>query len=266
MIKFNKTKKGWKVPLSATKYGIFTIEYDITDSTNERAKIYAKESWHGEPTLFIAEEQVQGRGRYSRRFYSKRGAGVYLSLLFKPNSDISNTTSIIALTAVSMIKAIREQVMADVKIKWVNDLVLGDKKLGGILIEGAINPQTKSYDYLIAGIGINLYITELDEEIQGIATSLEGETGVKIDKNELTRTFVSHFTKGIKSPDSEELFSNYSKHLVTIGKDVTVKTITEEYDATAIRINRDYSLTVITENGEEKRIYTGEASVKPSKK
>ena len=266
MIKSNKTRKGWRVPLSAPKYGIFTIEYDVTDSTNERAKVYARDLWHGEPTLFIAEEQTQGRGRYSRKFHSKRGAGVYLSLLFKPNSDISNTTSIIALTAISMIKAIRQQVTADIKIKWVNDLVLGDKKLGGILIEGAINPQAKSYDYLITGIGINLYTTRLDEEIRGIATSLEGETGVKIDKVELTRAFVSHFTEGLKSPDSEELFLDYSKHLITVGKDVTVKTITEEYDATALRINRDYSLTVITGDGEEKRIYTGEASVKPTRK
>ena len=165
-----------------------------------------------------------------------------------------------------MIKAIQDQVMADVKIKWVNDLVIGDKKLGGILIEGAINPETKSYDYLIAGIGINLYTTELDEEIRTIATSLEDETGVKIDKTRLTRDFIRHFTDELKSPDSEVLFSAYVEKLVTIGKDVTVKTITEEYDALALRINRDYSLTVITGDGEEKRIYTGEASVKPTRK
>lgn len=252
--------------MSATKYGIFAIEYDITDSTNERAKIYARESWRGEPTLFIAEEQTQGRGRYSRKFYSKKGAGVYLSLLFKPNSNIISATSITALSAISMINAIQDQVMADVKIKWVNDLVIGDKKLGGILIEGAINPETRCYDYLIAGIGINLYTTELDEEIRTIATSLEDETGVKIDKTRLTRDFIRHFTDELKSPDSEVFFSAYVEKLVTIGKDVTVQTITEEYDALALRINRDYSLTVITGDGEEKRIYTGEASVKPTRK
>jgi BirA family biotin operon repressor/biotin-[acetyl-CoA-carboxylase] ligase len=151
--------------MNKEKYGIAYVEYEVTDSTNERAKLYAKDGWNGEPVLFIADEQTNGRGRYSRKFYSKKGAGVYLSLLFKPNSDINSVTSIVALSAISMIKAIREQGSADVKIKWVNDLVLGERKLGGILIEGAVNPASKSYDYLIAGIGVNLYSAELDDEM-----------------------------------------------------------------------------------------------------
>ena len=248
------------------KYGISAIEYEITDSTNERAKIYARESWRGEPTLFIAEEQTQGRGRYSRKFYSKKGAGVYLSLLFKPKTDISNTTAITSISAISMIKAIESQVRADVKIKWVNDLILSDKKLGGILIEGAVNPKTKSYDYLIAGIGVNLYATELDEEIKSIATSLEDEVGKKINKDELICAFVAHFTEGMKSPDSDELFKEYESRLITLEKAVTIKTVTGEYDATAIRLNRDYSLTVLTQSGDERRIFTGEVSVKVNQK
>ena len=244
------------------KYGISAVEYEITDSTNEQAKLYAGDGWSGEPTIFIAEEQTKGRGRYSRKFHSKKGAGVYLSLLFKPKTDISNTISITALSAISMIHAIREQILADVNIKWVNDLVLNEKKLGGILIEGSINPETRSYDYLIAGIGVNLYKTELDPEIESIATDLESGTGAKIDKIALIRSFVSHFIQGISSPDSDELFEKYSSLLITPGKRVTVKTVTDEYDATALCLNRDYSLSVITDSGEEKRIYTGEASVK----
>jgi BirA family biotin operon repressor/biotin-[acetyl-CoA-carboxylase] ligase len=244
------------------KYGIATIEFDVTDSTNERAKVYTKETWDGEPVLFIANEQTNGRGRYSRKFHSKKGAGVYLSLLFKPNNDINNTTAVTALSAISMIKAIQEQVNANIKIKWVNDLILGEKKLGGILIEGAINPVTKTYDYLIAGIGVNLYSVELEEEIQSIATSLEYETGRKIEKSTLVRAFASYFVEGLKSLDSDELFNEYRERLITLGKEVTVKTVTEEYDAIALRLNRDYSISVITPDGKEKHIYTGEVSVK----
>ena len=227
--------------------------------------MHAKDGWNGKAMLFIADEQTNGRGRYSRKFYSKKGAGVYLSLLFKPNSDITTTTSVVALSAISMIKAINEQIDADVKIKWVNDLVLGEKKLGGILIEGSINPKTKAYDYLIAGIGVNLYSKEPEKEILSIATNLEDETGEKVNKDDLVRAFVKHFLEGLKSPDSDELFSAYSARLITTKKDVTVKTLTEEYDATAIRLNRDYSLSVITKSGEEKQIYTGEASIKQNK-
>lgn len=254
--------KGGICQMKIEKYGIAAVEYEVTDSTNERAKAYATGEWRGEPTLFIAEEQTKGRGRYSRKFHSKSGAGVYLSLLFKPESGINDTTSIIALAAISMINAINEEASADVKIKWVNDLILGCRKLGGILIEGAIDPLTKTYSYLIAGIGVNLYKTDFDKEIEDIATSLEGECGIKIDKTRLVRSFVRHFLEGISSPDSEELFDAYKNRLITVGKTVTVRTVTEEYGATAIGLNRDYSLSVKTDCGEEKRIYTGEVSVK----
>ena len=97
-----------------------------------------------------------------------------------------------------MIKAIQEQINADIKIKWVNDLILGGRKLGGILIEGSIAPETRAYEYLIAGIGVNLYSTKLDEEIQSTATSLEDETGVKINKATLVKSFVRHFLSVVR--------------------------------------------------------------------
>ena len=246
------------------KYGITVCEFDVTDSTNEQAKSYAKSGyWTGDNLAFIANEQTNGRGRYSRKFYSKSGVGAYLSLLFKPNSNVNNVTPIIALAAVSMTRAIELLSSATPKIKWVNDIILNDKKLGGILIEGSINPESKSYNYLIVGIGVNLYSTELDEEIKGIATSLEDETGEKINKTELIGKFIQLFFEGFKNLDSDELFDEYRSRLITIGKDVTVKAIAAEYYAKAIDLNRDYSLLVTTPSGEKKRIYTGEVSVKP---
>ena len=248
------------------KFGISSFEYELTDSTNEQAKIYAKSgSWQGEPTIFIANEQTKGRGRYSRKFYSKSGAGAYLSLLFKPNSDIKDTTAITALSAISMIKSIESLSTTEVKIKWVNDLILGGKKLGGILIEGSVNPESGEYDYLIAGIGVNLYKTELDAEIKSIATSLEAQTGEKVDKDALICGFVRHFLEGLADLDSNTLFEDYKSRLVTLGKPVTVHTLTESYDATAIDLLPDYSLLVRTPKGEEKHIFTGEVSVKPIK-
>ena len=246
------------------KYGISAVEYEVTDSTNEQAKLYARSNDINEPILFIAEEQTKGRGRYSRKFYSKKGTGVYLSLLFKPNFTAINTTSVIALSAISMINAINEQTEADIKIKWVNDLILGERKLGGILIEGAINSQSKRYDYLIAGIGVNLYAARRDEEIANIATSLEEQCGKRIDKEALVKSFVKHFLDGLNNLDNEDLFADYKSRLITLNKRVSVKTVTEEYEAFATDLNRDYSLLITTPTGEQKRIFTGEVSVKIS--
>jgi BirA family biotin operon repressor/biotin-[acetyl-CoA-carboxylase] ligase len=241
--------------------GIKAFLYTTTDSTNERAKQYAKTAWNGEPTVFLAEEQTSGRGRYSRKFHSKSGAGVYLSLLFKPNSGISDTTPIVAHTANSMISAIETLAPVIVNIKWVNDLVLNEKKLGGILIEGAINPESREYDYLIIGIGVNLYRYEMDEEIKSIATSLEAECGKKVEKDNLISIFLERLLSGLNAPDSQDTFDLYKSRLITPGKAVTVKTVTEEYDATAIDLLPDYSLLVRTPAGDERRIYTGEVKI-----
>ena len=248
------------------KFGILSFEYELTDSTNEQAKIYAKNgSWSGEPTIFVANEQSGGRGRYSRKFHSKSGAGAYLSLLFKPNHGIKDTTPVVALSAISMIKAIESLCPAKVNIKWVNDLVLGGKKLGGILTEGCLNPENGEYEYLIAGVGVNLYKTEFDAEIQNIATSLEDKIGKKVEKDALISNFVCHFLEGLKSLDSPTLFEDYKSRLITLGKPVTVVTLTESYDATAIDLLPDYSLLVTDKSGEQQRIYTGEVSIKLAK-
>ena len=242
--------------------GIKAFLYTTTDSTNERAKVYANSGWNGEPTLFLANEQTRGRGRYSRKFYSKSGTGAYLSLLFKPNSTINDTTEVVAHTANSMISAIEELAPVTVNIKWVNDLILGKRKLGGILIEGSINPETKSYNYLIAGIGVNLYSYEMEEEIKSIATSIEAECGIKVDKAALISRFISHFLSGLDGSLADFCHRKYKSRLITLGKAVTVKTLTEEYDATAIDLLPDYSLLVRLPSGEEKQIFTGEARVK----
>ena len=137
------------------KFGISSFEYELTDSTNEQAKIYAKSgSWQGEPTIFVANEQTKGRGRYSRKFYSKSGAGAYLSLLFKPNHDIKDTTAVTALSAISMIKSIESLSTTEVKIKWVNDLYIHGRKVCGILAQGELSPDGQ-LAAVILGIGIN---------------------------------------------------------------------------------------------------------------
>lgn len=242
--------------------GIKAFLYDVTDSTNEQAKLYAKSGWDGEPTVFLAEEQTKGRGRYSRKFYSKNGSGVYLSLLFKPNSGISDTTPIVAHTANSMIYAIEALAPVTLNIKWVNDLILGGRKLGGILVEGQIDPESRTYDYLIIGIGVNLYSWEMPEEIRTIATSLEAECGRRVDKSALVTLFLERLLSGLATPEGDDTFALYRSRLITLGKAVTVKTVTEEYDATALALLPDYSLLVKTPAGDEKRIYTGEVSVK----
>ena len=110
------------------------IHYSIIDSTNTRAKEYAKENPENRsPVVFIADEQTAGRGRRGRSFVSRAGAGIYISILDYPDSNGFDATKVTAEAAVNLAKAIESLCPCDIRIKWVNDLYLGGKKLAGIL-------------------------------------------------------------------------------------------------------------------------------------
>lgn len=237
--------------------------YEETDSTNTRAKEYARaHSEKNRPALFIADSQTAGRGRLGRSFHSEKGVGIYLSLLLYPTDRGADATRLTARAAVALARAVEEASGLSPDIKWVNDLYSNGKKLAGILAECEMNSDGK-IAYLVLGMGINVYKTTYPEEISAIATSIESECGVRIKKEELVARTVTE----LLSEKGEDVFAEYSARLITRG-DITVRKHTgESYPARVIELLPDYSLLIERENGERERLFTGEVStsVKRSK-
>lgn len=151
--------------------------YGSVDSTNQRAKELAEEGASA-GTVVVAREQTEGRGRAGRRWHSPPDAGVYLSLVLRPDR-LENPVLYQLVAGLGVAAALdREFEGLDPAVKWPNDLVADDRKLGGVLSEAARGEE--GLRYLVVGAGINVRPPDdLPEEAASGATSmdevLEGE-------------------------------------------------------------------------------------------
>lgn len=168
----------------------FTIlRFDSLGSTNTEAAAQAR-SGAGEGLVVIASRQTDGRGRQSRKWISNSGAGLYFSVVLKPTIPMQHLPLITLMAGVAVHDALGEfGVEAD--IKWVNDLLVGERKIAGILSETV---ETSSGLAVIVGIGINLRPQSSDGEIANIATSIEAETGRLVDVDEAAQVLTRYLS------------------------------------------------------------------------
>ncbi len=241
--------------------------FDSIDSTNNKAReLAAQGAKNG--TLVAAAAQTAGKGRKGRSFASDPGLGVYLSVILRPNISLFYMNSFTLLAAVAIAETMESLTQIHPGIKWVNDVYLNGKKASGILTEGAIEGESGTVDYLIVGMGVNLYQQTKDfpEEIQNTATSLLLETGEKIPRAlfsaRLMETLESYLVDGRFPENKKEVLKHYRQRLLFLGEEIRVITLTEEYSAVALDIDEDGCLLVKDEKGVIHTLNTGEISIR----
>jgi BirA family biotin operon repressor/biotin-[acetyl-CoA-carboxylase] ligase len=157
-----------------------------TTSTNDVAARLA-ETGAPEGTVVIADVQTAGRGRHGRTWNSPAGAGLYMSLILRPAGTLAESHSPAALltlaSGVAVAEAVRARTGLPAEIKWPNDVLVGKRKLAGILAEAAA--QAGVLHYVILGIGLNILQTAFPPDLAGRATSIEAETSRSCDRDEL---------------------------------------------------------------------------------
>lgn len=239
------------------------VHLNAVDSTNSELKRLAKtEDVTG--LVLIADEQTGGRGRRGNSFSSPAG-GLYLSAVLTPDASPSAVSDITAWVAVAVRRALCAVLEKDSlpEIKWINDIVLNNKKLGGILCE-IITEQGK-VKYIIAGVGINLNAKEFDGDLREKATSLYIETGKEYSRDEIAdRVIVSLRQMEEDYPDKKaEYLAEYRRHCVTTGKNVTLLSADgSKTEAEAISIDDGFRLVVRLPDGNEKTVDSGDVSVR----
>ena len=198
-----------------------------------------------------------------RSFYSQKDTGLYFSCLLRPNCAPTDLMHLTCATGVAVCKAAERATGVKPQIKWINDLVLSRKKLGGILTELSIDPKTGLVSYAIIGIGINCLQKSFPEELSQIATSLLMEDIpcaparlAAYIMEELER--LSHTLLTEKNNWMEE----YKALCITLGKEVKVFAGDNTYTGTAKDIAPDGSLLVCLPDGTEMLVSSGEASVR----
>ncbi len=241
--------------------------FDSIDSTNNKAKeLAAQGAKNG--TLVAAAAQTAGKGRKGRSFSSDPGLGVYLTVILRPKISLSEMNSFTLLAAVAIAETIEALTGVRAGIKWVNDVYLNGKKTSGILTEGSVEGESGMVDYLIVGMGVNLYhqTEDFPKEIQNTATSLLLETGKKISRArfsaKLMETLEAFLIDGNFPENKDEILNRYRKRLLFLGEEIQVITLTHQYPAVALDIDKDGCLLVKDEEGILHTLNTGEISIR----
>ncbi len=191
--------------------------YNVIDSTNEEAKRLLK---LGEAELLVvcAEHQQKGRGRREERWHDLPGKSLLFSVVLKEDFFSANPSLAVPLSCVMALKSLGA---IGPRIKWINDLVYGQKKVGGILIE---NVSHRKSHFFIVGVGINIdYRNDELPQTRGLPpTSILLEENRTWDKSEILHAILDNLLS-ITKMEAEEIIPEYKKHLAFLGKAVRVK-------------------------------------------
>ena len=237
--------------------------YPQTDSTNTQAKLLAKAGApHG--TVLIAGHQTGGRGRMGRTFQSPEGKGVYLSAILRPACKPDDLMHLTCAAGVAMADAVEAVSGIRPNLKWINDLVIGTKKLGGILVEMSVD---KGFvDYAVVGIGINCLQNREDfhPDIRDMAISLRQACGKAIPPQQLAAAMVEALWKMSHTLfcEKDRLMAAYKAGCITLGQEIQVLRFDTVRPGKAIDLDTEGGLVVEYPDGTIETVASGEVSVR----
>lgn len=236
--------------------------YEETGSTNTDAKRFGEEgAAHG--TVVVADKQNAGKGRRGRAWQSPEGKDIYFTILLRPEFVPDKASGLTLVMALSVAQAI-ESCGLEAGIKWPNDVVLNGKKICGILTE--MNVETDYIQYVVIGVGINVNLDVMPEEIKETATSILLESGKKMARAKLLQDVLERFEENYERYEKDLSLANmmeeYNGYLVNRNRQVRVLDPKGEYEGTARGINEYGELLVETGDGQTVAVYAGEVSVR----
>lgn len=236
--------------------------YRTLESTNKTAKEMAV-AGRKEDAVIIADSQTGGRGRFGRAFHSPADKGLYISFLLRPEKlPIRKVTWITAIAALAVCDAVKLVSGQDASIKWVNDVMIGGRKVCGILTEAITDMESGSIERIVVGIGINIVSEGFPPELERIAGGLFHSTPPGSARCRLAASLINTFCSPELWPDERSLYRDYKARLMLLGREVLVHTPKESYCARAVDLDEDYHLMVETPEGERIALSSGEVSIR----
>lgn len=237
--------------------------YDEIGSTNDLARQMAYEGCPS-GTCILAGKQTDGHGRMGRSFSSPAGMGVYLSCILRPNCKPEQLMHLTCAAAVAAADAVKDAAGIDCGIKWTNDLVVGTKKLGGILTALQIDPNTGLVSAAILGIGINCLQSKGDfpPELRDMATSLAMHTK-RCDPAVLAAALIRRLQQmDGQLHERKQIMVSYKTRCVTLGKEVSWMAGDTLYHGTALDLDENGGLVLQLSDGTQKIAAFGEVSIR----
>lgn len=232
---------------------------EVTASTNRAAKQAALSDGAPHGTVIAALCQTEGAGRRGRRFYSPAESGIYFSVVLRPEKGVQDSLLLTTAAAVAVYRAVKELFGKELSIKWMNDLYDGGKKVGGILTEAISDFETGTLEFVVVGIGLNLYEPKngFPKELEGRAAAIL-ERGQEADRNLLIASAVNAL---LEEACRDEISPVYRQQNIVPGHRVRVVTSHRDYVADAVGILPDGRLEVRDERGKAEFLAFGDVSI-----
>ncbi len=244
--------------LAALKGNISTniIVKDITRSTNLDVKALAA-TGAPEGTVVIAGEQTAGRGRLGRSFFSPKDAGLYMSILLRPELAASDALAVTTCAAPAVCEAIESVCNAKAGIKWVNDIYIDGRKVCGILTESVVDAHGR-LDSAVLGIGVNVADTAFPADIADTAASLHISADMR---PQLAAAILERFFPYYRQLPEKAYLNEYRRRSILTGKYIEYEQAGIMHTAKVTGIDDEARLIVADSTGNELHLSSGEVRI-----
>jgi BirA family biotin operon repressor/biotin-[acetyl-CoA-carboxylase] ligase len=210
-----------------------------------------------EGTVVIAESQTKGRGRMGRHWHSPKYKGIYLSLVLRPRILPGATPVLTLLSAVSICEAVKEACGLEAKIKWPNDIILQNRKVGGILTE--LNAEMDSTRFVIIGIGLNVN-NDKGSFVPG-ATSLSERCKAELNRVQLLQELLRRLEANyllFQQNGAPAIIQKWKAHNLTLGRRIKLLFHKEQLEGMAVDIDQDGGLLLRNDAGLTQKVTSGD--------
>jgi BirA family biotin operon repressor/biotin-[acetyl-CoA-carboxylase] ligase len=250
-----------KLGMETEVIGGEVISYNRVDSTNDVAYELAEKGLR-EGSVVLSDEQTRGKGRHGRAWASPPMGGIYMSCILRPRMAPSEIARITLLAAVAVARAVRSCTGLEASIKWPNDIMIGSRKICGILTE--MKAEQDSVDFIVLGIGVN--VNTPVKHLPKTASSLKVEaeragSEFRSSRIELARNIIETLDRYydiLKRDGFEPIIEEWKTLSSMLGSRIRVVLPNREFEAQAHTIDRDGALIVRLDSGIMERVSSGD--------
>ena len=233
------------------------VRYSSVDSTNNTAKQEVLDG-SSEGTTIVALKQMAGRGRLGRSWLSPEGS-ISLSVILYP--PLAYLHTLIMLSSLALVNSIAMVTGLRAEIKWPNDILLGGRKVSGILIESSVSGGLVDYAIIGMGINVNLRLRHFPE-IADAATSLSDELGREVSMLTLIRRLLVELDhRYLHVLRGEDVYHDWRGRLINLGKRVSIQSGDSLIEGIAESVSTDGSLLICKPDGGLERVIAGDVNL-----
>jgi len=245
-----------------TRLGSPLIKHDSLPSTNDLARDLALQGAE-EGTTITARMQTAGRGRQGRQWSSPADEGLYLSIILRPRIAPARSASITLASAVAVAETLIFDFHIQADIKWPNDVLVGGRKICGVLVESSI--ESDRLQFLVLGIGVNLGQSDFPDELRERATSILRESGIRITPDEFLAPLLDHldywYRIAVASPNDAlqrwEEMSSFARN-----RSVRIISSDGEIEGKTCGLTETGALIIELDTGERREVVSGEVGLR----